>query len=402
MAKLITDVDEIDRISKAKQQLEQQLVKELYQQFNQGDAIAILRVVVDKGMREMRHAVDKGGEIAIIEALIDESFLDVLQKYISDGPDVVGNLENLIGEVNNFNASECGEIIRLLGAWVEKSKGDPLEVQAAYRPGVVPWKPDKAVTDATEITGWAGQYWEEGYDAVWANGRTRGKFERRDVEAHVKDTKGPTRQGGMETKRAWKSSTILKIDRLFGLLVGADISGTTADTIAALERWGTGLLHPYYYLFPVATLVYNFHHTLLEVALLLSLNKISDYQIGVYTSLLPPESGPVPSELSAIPAILQKAENDERNKHFIIFYDEGSSQEPQKKPACCILFEDETQIVRDKSQQIFVALRVLALAQRYQPFPTQKDAVDLIQRLAPPLYGSLPSDMKFSPRRSAG
>jgi hypothetical protein len=122
----------------------------------------------------------------------------------------------------------------------------------------------------------------------------------------------------------WKlldESSLMQIDRMFGLKeLGADISGTTADTVGALEALYTDLLpvdrngnitpiiaqkhqgkklsdaqvtenllllRPLISLLPLATMVSLGHHTTLECAYVLSRNEYINYSIGYYTSLFP-------------------------------------------------------------------------------------------------------------------
>jgi hypothetical protein len=107
-------------------------------------------------------------------------------------------------------------------------------------------------------------------------------------------------------------SSIMQIDKMFGLKRGADISGTTADTVFGLET----LMHSFHagahqgkkqwkdkdvakwmedalrikeilYLLPLATMGAQAHHTILECAFTLSINDYIDYSIGMYTTLVP-------------------------------------------------------------------------------------------------------------------
>lgn len=103
----------------------------------------------------------------------------------------------------------------------------------------------------------------------------------------------------------WKlhpMSALYQLDRMFGLPEGADISGTTADTIFAIEAlYGdliekikdAGLMEdvleirPLIALLPMASMVSRGHHTTLECALTLTLNDYISYAAGYYKSLYP-------------------------------------------------------------------------------------------------------------------
>jgi len=107
-------------------------------------------------------------------------------------------------------------------------------------------------------------------------------------------------------------STIKKIDNFFGLPEGADISGTTSDhlfgiyhTLFLMEqgrpaprsiKFSGGSYpadlqqinerKPLIILLPLAQMVREYHHALLETAAALSLNDMTDYKIGFYSSLI--------------------------------------------------------------------------------------------------------------------
>jgi hypothetical protein len=154
----------------------------------------------------------------------------------------------------------------------------------------------------------------------------------------------------------WSSTFILEynsvvrtIDRTFGLPEGADISGTTADSIFGMEilmaakgggeksigtgevlklqtiedknrDWerrylATGGYPGYLILLPLITMVKHGHHAILECALTYALNDYIDaYHIGYYTSLWPKRS----AQTGRLWEILQKWENSPSNKHIII------------------------------------------------------------------------------------
>jgi hypothetical protein len=109
-----------------------------------------------------------------------------------------------------------------------------------------------------------------------------------------------------------EASSIKQIDRMFGLMKMADISGTTADTVFGMEvlwhhfhagtfksggewtekkiaAWVEDALRmkEVLYLLPLVTMTYQAHHSLLECAFTLSLNDYIDYSVGVYGSLRP-------------------------------------------------------------------------------------------------------------------
>jgi len=136
----------------------------------------------------------------------------------------------------------------------------------------------------------------------------------------------------------------LKIDTLFGLGQGADISGTTADSIFFIEHVNRFIAEAVahgggpddlaeaqaalYYLgdllmlLPMATMVCQGHHAVLEIALTLTLNNYTDYAIGQYTSLIPP-SAPKNDLTNRVFQTLWECETDPRNHRMLCFFDGG-------------------------------------------------------------------------------
>jgi len=383
MAEIINDPQAIAELQQNKQVLEQTLVRNLYEVFDDDLVLSNLYIVIANGLREMRDGPDEARENAFRE----EGFLDVLQKAnLPAENDTRAKTRRMIDSLPTFNASDCSDLIRLLGAWGEAME-QVTPTQKAYRPGVLAYAADQS------STGWAGEHWQEGAAAIWGKAyRVRGKTGRGliPVEPHIQ--KGPSTRGGMEMKRAMSGSSILKIDRLFGLLVGADISGTTADSSFIVERWGSEQLHPYYYLLPAATIVYNFHHTLLEVALVLSLNKIIDYHIGFFATLAPAADMvtalPAHHPLHRIPDILNDAQNDERNRHFLCYY-----SEPSKEKAKALVFSLD-EINRLALSRLTNGVEILSRIRQVSPFPTDVELVTLIKAIAPEIYPMLPLDLQ--------
>ena len=145
---------------------------------------------------------------------------------------------------------------------------------------------------------------------------------------HIDLRDDKTLVAGAQLKRAQLNSNVLKLDRLFGLVILCDISGTTADSTVTVEVMGQGLLNELYYLLPVATIVHNLHHSVLEVALALAGNGAIDYDVGFYTTLLPkiPPGKTAASKLyNDILGILQNAEAEAQREglHFLLYYGAG-------------------------------------------------------------------------------
>jgi hypothetical protein len=152
---------------------------------------------------------------------------------------------------------------------------------------------------------------------------------------------------GINRWRILENDTLGKMDQVFGLMPGATISGTTTDNIYFFDQFGGLGLDPMFFLLPTATIVAPGHHSLLEVALPLSLNsldkhktepKINNYKVGLYRTLLPTSSQAKdrPRGVGEIESILGIAEDHPTNKLMLIYY-EGTT------PAGCLLFDQRTE-----------------------------------------------------------
>jgi hypothetical protein len=368
--------------TREKQQNEQELAQKLYEVFDSGVAITKVRGVISAAVDAM---VEDGASSAAKSAVGEEGSLEVWKKSDSRMAGLP-SLADIAAKLRDprhqrlFSATNCADLIRLVGCWIEKGGGFAgyKDFNLAHRPGVV-------AGDASPSSRNQSQVWDQkGANAP----RSRGKGWA--VEGHLADSVPPVRRlvpsafYGMKGKRANLDSTVLKIDRMFGLLVGADISGTTTDSTLLVEVYGASgsqQLHSGYYLLPAATIVYNLHHTLIEVALALSLNGVLDenYRIGFYRSLTP--RGGFPSELDRIPGILDSAESSTKNRHFLIWYD-------RSVPKGFIQFaKSEAEALR--ASRLSDGLEVLAHAKKLSPFPTRDEVFGMVKALAPQLHAGL-------------
>jgi hypothetical protein len=133
--------------------------------------------------------------------------------------------------------------------------------------------------------------------------------------------------GGVMNWKIEDTSTIGRIDRTFGLPYGADISGTTSDNLYFLTGWADASKgDPLVMMLPLAAIIGEYHHSLLEVAAAMSLRRVISYSIGFYSTLLPP----LPQGVSANPqrgdiaALLDKFEKDPRNQHLLLHYNKNN------------------------------------------------------------------------------
>ncbi|MBN1569530.1 MAG: hypothetical protein JXA73_16925 [Acidobacteria bacterium] len=134
---------------------------------------------------------------------------------------------------------------------------------------------------------------------------------------------------GVDKFRFEPKSVIAAINRTFGLRPeGADISGTTTDSLYALN-WAGGVAHVsnevlgIIQLLPLVTMVPQGHHTIVECAWPLTRHKQKDgstyldYHVGYYSTLAPMNAGAAAH--GRIEGILKDFDADERNKHILVW-----------------------------------------------------------------------------------
>jgi len=131
-------------------------------------------------------------------------------------------------------------------------------------------------------------------------------------------------------------STLAKVDRVFGLPEGADISGTTADSIyfvrqvesffLSIRNSGLGqtfdAMMPAVQLLPLATMVSHAHHTLLETAIVLAMNGYGSYSIGYYSTVMPFTKSPDPA-VAQIRHLLRQYDQLASDLHILCFKEGG-------------------------------------------------------------------------------
>jgi hypothetical protein len=238
-----------------------------------------------------------------------------------------GSLSRITNSVPTLSAAECSDIIRLYGEVVEGG--------AAFQPAVKGFVPPANPLERFQGLDAQKARMRRGGTPVWKAGRQRDRSPSPappHVPAHMHEFVQGLK-GGIASATLKDTSTVLKIDHVFGLLEAADISGTTTDSIFFIRRYANlfrrdfpvlagAIEDPIYHLLALATLVAGGHHSLLESALSLSLNRHItgvDYRIGLYTTLLP-----VDTTHPAQSVILQKlrtAEEDPRNHLMLVYYD---------------------------------------------------------------------------------
>ena len=357
-----------------KQQLEVSLAWELLEVFNDksNGLIDPLRDLATLALWEMRE-IAKVDPVSVQKAIDDEKDKQALLlkqravvKVTDKGTTVehkgvtqVSQLSTLVKEVGTMDAQYISDVIRLYGVFVEmmakasstaggKEWAKLNTLKDSYRKGAGFDSKDNAnVWNKGTKEGAFGRHREAAQDVdVTIKAKILEARKKKDPKAELKDikdtdndfveervkflaewassyeTRGDAQnflvsmKGGQSSFKLAPTSTLNRIDKAFGVVPAADISGTTADNIFFLQKFG-GSFDSIFQMLPLATIVAGAHHSTLEVALPLSQSKIIDYEIGRYTTLMPSTSKH--KAKAKVAAVLKMAE-EEANNHFLLAF----------------------------------------------------------------------------------
>jgi hypothetical protein len=321
-----TNGNTIYRWINEKQQLEVQLAWELLEIFNSNrDLINPLRNMADQALNELKQLKRSSfvASAAITQAWQSQIGIVQLCKKHPQG------FNSIV--VNQLDAQDCSDLIRLYGEFIEKAGA--LGAQGA--PGPLG---DYQLQDSIKGSYRVGDdRWNRNPAAGYGRQRTQtqpGMQSTSDVHSFL-----ISQRGGAARFELCDASTVNRIDHVFGLVPLADISGTTTDSIYFTERFSapTGG-DPVFYLLPLATIVAGGHHSILEVALSLTINNVIDYRIGFYSTLFPTRGGGVPGA-GAIRNALARAEASQMNRNILIYFGVGENQPVPNVPCGCFLYE---------------------------------------------------------------
>jgi len=282
----IIQMDEIIKISKERADREVALSKNIYNILNGPRWLPkITEFVATATYQLLYHGFD---EAKLNDAMAEEPGLEVWGKGV--GKDYIEKTRYLCEHRKLLNAGDCSDLIRLFGSLVEDKKHLLSNSQLGY-------------VDRKRLEKRVG-----GEEAHWGASRARGKAgEKASEPRHVIAGRNKMLEqrrlkafSGITLTRLKRESTVRKIDVAFGLPAGCDISGTTADSIFFVELMRDFIAGDVLasmnitdkdiktiQLLPLATMVSQAHHTVLECALTLTLNRYMKYHAGYYDTLIP-------------------------------------------------------------------------------------------------------------------
>lgn len=416
------------------------LARNLVDIFNTGQLKYDLNRLIFRAMEWLKTQEDYGK--ALQKAINEEKLLTLWKKYTQSSAGV--HQAWVAASTGGLGAADCSDLIRLMGAIVEEGEKmkllwadmeldlkdsrrapAPLPVDKQGRPlglGLTAQATSEQERQAMvwgqkgeefrDTKGLAGGDWKkQGGKWLDANagkqvyqGRVRddtsqdqkakklSDYEDHMVYAWFRGMAGKEAKVSIVNKKDSNrilQSVVGKMERVFGYpasVLGADISGTTADSTYVVERFApmTGKeLDPVMYLLPFATIVASGHHHLLEVAATLTLHGICDYTVGLYETILPIpgwqliEKSRYPKQVEQIKSHIATATRN-ANRMLVYWPERGS------EPAGAVeLDSDDWKKVAQLAPSGGASLWDLFL--RVSPNPTLPDIRDLLRNRACPL-----------------
>jgi hypothetical protein len=316
-----------------KQALEIELAWELLEIFNDKPIIDGLRGLVRPAIDEMESLRRGGGP--------EKSAFETAWKKEGGLYDVTkekGGWDGIVkGGVDTLLAQHCAELIRLYGEVVETAAKAGIEKYRALDAKRKSYqKGDPSHWSRAAGGGRQREFSEEQTRKMVHGPVTKEVYDR---HAHYAAQQGyvwtfsQSMGGGIFVWDLKDASTIYKLDKVFGLMAAADISGTTTDNLFFINQFKQGNLDPMFLLLPAATIVAGAHHSMLEVATALTLNDVCNYSVGLYTTMFPVKSTVDDAGAKRLKLALHMAEHDPRNRLMLNYYDANG------RVAGCFLYD---------------------------------------------------------------
>ncbi len=318
-AKLINQRD-LTYFTQQRTRIEIEMAKSLYQVYNSQPIIGHLREITGMAIENLVGWCDRED---VKKAMTGEKGLDVWKGEPQTGE----GLYNVWRRKGSWTASECADLLRLFGTVIDESGIGEGEGKADHRAARV--GPDDRFKNNPSGQDRARQ----AESRLGANlpATSPHSLAGRALIKQVK-MNGPGAFYGIGPFRLMEGSIIRKIDVAFGLPEGADISGTTADSVFGMSRVMSfaraceialpsevpaDLLH----ILPLVSMISQGHHTVVESATVLTLNEKIKYAIGFYATLLPDSCAMVPA-MDLLRPVVAAAEAHAFNQPLVGFYDE--------------------------------------------------------------------------------
>lgn len=301
------DHNEINRIRDEKRNLEVEVGKALHDFFNKHYKYYIRKVV----RRLIEHILEAD------PAELDDWMVGQLGKFLIFEKRVLqpswNSLRDFLGVMDFWTLGDCSDIIRLFGEANESWK--KLGLDSKHKAGQLNLRPFPTYLKVGDgKKGWPKSFGHRHRAEIPEGDRVHRGLPYVDIKTILR---------GVDRYKFGSQSVINAIDRTFGLKPeGADVSGTTTDSIYAL-KWGGGLtgvsndVLAAIQLLPFATMVPQGHHTMVECAYPLSRWGYIDYHIGYYDTLTP--INVTEGDASLFRAALALFDRPDINRHVLVW-----------------------------------------------------------------------------------
>lgn len=146
--RFVDNPTEVRRLASATQIVEARLAKEIYDTFNAGEAVRNLQKVAKAIMQQMYDGPDH----AFANSIRDEGNLRLWARLTKSKSGFSRVLRRPV-LFRRLDASDCADLIRLAGAWVEKGGIDDPTIKEAFRAGGPIGAEDEGLTIRTRQFG---------------------------------------------------------------------------------------------------------------------------------------------------------------------------------------------------------------------------------------------------------
>ncbi len=347
------DSTRVTQYQQEKALLETELGRRMFEIFNRPPVIGMLQDFVRPAIEQLAALATRTTDGATSKVTLGREIYEMRTAIAGESNLAAwrgrsANPENLVwlaGQSHTWTAYECSDLIRLYVTVTEhltQKAGTgrytfPQDPQGRRRPKAVPGSMPGYQDIGGALKATRPDF--HGDPHVWKEDRARKGMPGTGIHPQARDavlsTARSTAPGpGIRRYILEPRSTTRKIDLVFGLPPGADISGTTADSIFFMESVDSFLrtvggpraaahnLGPMLQLLAPATMVALGHHTVLESALTLTLNGIINYSIGYYSTMMPSDA-PRNELWARLDSLFLWAENHPWNHRMLCFYDLG-------------------------------------------------------------------------------
>ncbi|AUH52345.1 hypothetical protein CXB49_16800 [Chromobacterium sp. ATCC 53434] len=352
----INDQKAIDTFIQQKALNEFRMAKELCELFDNErfwlhDQLQTITATALNSLVQFNAYLKNGGKYPKTAPLVggvyfSEGKLKIFQHVVFDAHDHAGNLDKASATFTQLlattpNCQTIGEIVRVFAGVCEKVKDSPDALREVQTLTYIKTADQARLIGFGDFCSTLGAYRTTQYGEAAFSPRSRARCDGKNgnptpardgraIDPAIAEALGLRPADKVATGNTFylpllPGDVVRAIDSVLGLPQGASISGTTSDTIWALETLsnfiyvgsGGNTADANLILLALAAIVSGYHHTALEVGLPMTINGYISYQPGLYTSFQSPAMAATRAG-ARIREILLAYENAEANRLMLI------------------------------------------------------------------------------------